>query len=294
MAQQKVQLRKIRDFGENFSDTFQFIRQEFKPLLTAFVFIGGIFLLINAIFAGIYNQQALGVFTALLRGATYSESPANFSFFSAGYFVVLLLNVLTLSAMRTILGVYMRYYDENNTSPSTQQLWSGFIKNIFQIFIFGVVRFVVILIGYVMCFAPGVYLTVVLMPFSFIIVNENASFSDTFSRCFDLIKENFWISLAIYLVAMLIFSFSSGIVSFIIGLIAEVLSYFTTRNVNTGLPIVGAVLNLIEYFFYIIFFVSAGLQYYTLVEIRDGTGLARRLENLGGNAHPNANIEEEF
>ena len=132
------------------------------------------------------------------------------------------------------------------------------------------------------------------MPFSFIIINEKASFSDTFNRCFDLIKENFWISLAIYLVAMLIFSFSSGIVSFIIGLVAEVLSYFTTSDVNTGLPIVGAVLNLIEYFFYIIFFVSAGLQYYTLVEVRDGTGLARRLENLGGNVHPNTDIEEEF
>ena len=111
---------------------------------------------------------------------------------------------------------------------------------------------------------------------------------------YDLIKENFWISLAIYLVAMLIFSFSSGIISFIRGIITEALSYFTTKEINTGLPIVGAILNLIEYFFYIIFFISAGFQYYTLVEIRDGTGLSRRLEDLGGNVHPNKDIEEQF
>lgn len=294
MAQQKVQLRKIRDFGENFSDTFQFIRQEFKPLLTVFIFIGGIFLLVNAIFAGIYNQQALGIFSALIRSERYTNNGNYYSFFSASYFLLLLLNLLTLSAMRTIIAVYMRCYDEQQTSPTPQQVWSGFVRNIFQIFIFSIIRFVFIVIGYIMCAAPGVYLTVVLMPFSFIIVNENASFGDTFTRCFDLIKENFWISLAIYLVAMLIFSFSSGIIGFVVGIITETLSYFTTKQINRSLPVVGAVLNLIEYFFYIIFFVSAGLQYYTLVEIRDGTGLARRLENLGNNAHPNTNTEEEF
>jgi hypothetical protein len=294
MAQQKIHLRKIRDFGENFSDTFQFIRQEFRPMLTAFVLIGGIFLLVNAIFAGIYNQQALGVFTALIKGATYNESAKYYSLFSAAYSLLVLLSVLTLSAMRTIIAVYMHYYDEHGTSPTVQQVWNGFLKNILQIFIFGVVRFAVIVIGYVMCLAPGVYLTVVLMPFSFIIVSENASFGESFSRCFDLIKENFWISLAIYLVAMIIFSFSSGVIGFVIGIITQALSYFTTKQVDTGLPIVGALLNLIEYFFYIIFFVSAGLQYYTLTEMHDGTGLARRLENLGKNVHPNTSIEEQF
>jgi hypothetical protein len=293
MAQQKIQLRKIRDFGENFSDTFQFIRQEFKPLLTVVIFIAGIFLLVNAIVAGIFNEEALGIFSSLIKEARYDRE-AYFSLFSGAYFLLLLLNLLTLSAMRTIIGVYMRYYDEPGVSPNAQQVWSGFVKNIFQIFIFSIVRLVLIIIGYVMCVAPGVYLTVVFMPFSFIIINENASFSDSFSRCFDLIKENFWISLAIYLVAMLIFSFSSGIIGFVMGIITEALSYFTTKEINTGLPIVGALLNLIEYFFYIIFFVSAGLQYYTLVEIRDGTGLSRRLENLGGNVQPNTNIEEEF
>ena len=293
MAQQKIQLRKIRDFGDNLSDTFQFIRQEFKPLLTAFIFIAGIFLLANAIVAGLYNQQALGIFSALVKGVTYDES-RYFSFLSLTYFSLLLISLLTLSAMRTIIAVYMHYYDENGTSPTPQQIWKGFARNILLIFIFSIIRFVVIIVGYIMCLAPGVYLTVVLMPFSFIIVNENASFGDAFNRCFDLIKENFWISLAIYLVAMLIFSIGSGIIGFVIGIITEAVSYFTTKKIDTGLPIVGALLNLIEYFFYIIFFVSAGLQYYTLVEIHDGTGLARRLENLGNNVHPDTNIEEEF
>src|SRR3954468_12928780 len=104
MAQQKIQLRKIRDFGENFSDTFQFIRQEFKPLLTTFILIGGIFLLLNAIFAGMYNQQALGIYSALIKGVTYNGEAKYYSFFSPAYFLLMMLSVLTLSAMRTIIA----------------------------------------------------------------------------------------------------------------------------------------------------------------------------------------------
>ena len=109
-----------------------------------------------------------------------------------------------------------------------------------------------------------------------------------------LVKENFWISFAVYLVCFIIFSMSSGIVSFIISVITGAVSYFTTKKIETTVPIVTAVMNLIQYIFYIIFFISAGLHYYNLVEIRDGTGLARRLENLGDNINPNTNIEEQY
>ena len=38
----KIQLRKLRDFSQNISDTFQFIKQELKPLLTAFVLVAAL------------------------------------------------------------------------------------------------------------------------------------------------------------------------------------------------------------------------------------------------------------
>jgi hypothetical protein len=48
-----------------------------------------------------------------------------------------------------------------------------------------------------------------------------------------------------------------------------------------------SVVNIVQYIFYIIFFVSVGLHYYNLVEIKEGTGLAKRLEGLGNNTNPN-------
>ena len=53
-------------------------------------------------------------------------------------------------------------------------------------------------------------------------------------------------------------------------------------------------LSVVQYLFYVVFFVSVGLHYYNLVEAKDGTGLEKRLESLGGDANPNATIEEQY
>ncbi len=290
MAQQKIQLRKIRDFGENFSDTFQFIRQEFKPLLISFTLIGGVFMLANAILTGIFQKKALSVLDDMVKGVFYERTVV----FTPAYFILIGVSIMSLAAMRTVISVYMKYYDENGTSPTVQEVWSGFAKYFFRIFLFSIPRYVLIVIGFVFCIAPGVYLLVVLMPFSFIIASENQSFGESFGRCFDIIRENFWISFAIYLIAFLVFSISSSFIGFTVSAIAGLASYFTTKELSSTLAIVTSVLSVVQYFFYIIFFVSAGLHYYNLVETRDGTGLARRLENLGSNINPNTNIEEQY
>jgi len=280
----------MRDFGENFSDTFQFIRQEFKPLLTSFTLICGIFILANAILTGIFQKQALSILDDMVKGVFYERTVP----FTPTYFVLIGVSIMSLSVMRTVVSVYMKYYDENGTSPTVQEVWKGFAKYFLMIFLFSIPRYVLIIVGFVFCIAPGVYLLVVLMPYSFILTNENESFGESFRRCFDLVKENFWMSLAIYLIAFLIFSISSSLIGFTVSAIAGLASYFTTKELSSTLAIVTSILSVVQYFFYIIFFVSAGLHYYNLVETRDGTGLARRLENLGSNINPNTNIEEEY
>lgn len=294
MAQQKIQLRKLRDFGENFSDTFQFIRQEFKPLMTSFILVAGVFMLINAIVAGMFQGEAWGSLISAITKGVYEQDNNMKSFFTPTYFLLIALTVLTLASMRTVVSVYLHHYDQYGTSPTIQEVWSGFIKKLVPIFIFSIIQSVLIIIGFLFCFVPGIYFFTVLMPYSFIMISENGSVGYTFSRCFDLIKENFWISLGIYVVSYLIFSVSSSIVGFVVSLIVGGASYLTTKEINTTLPVVAAVLNLVQYLFYIIFFISAGLHYYNLVEIKDGTGLARRLESLGSDIHPNTNMEEQY
>jgi hypothetical protein len=292
MAQQKIQLRKIRDFGENFSDTFQFIRQEFKPLLVSFILVACIFMLATAIFAGIYQKDAFG-FLDQIESGVFRESAFS-STFTGMYFLFIIFTLLSITAMRTVIAVYLKHYDEYDATPTVQQVWTSFIKYFPRVLVFSIPTFLLIITGLVFCLIPGIYLMVVFAPFVFIIVAEDASFGDAFSRSFDLVKENFWLTLGIYLVAYLIYSVSSGITGLIVGLVASAVSYFTTKELSTSVGVLMSILNIVQYIFYIIFFVSVGLHYYNLVETRDGTGLAKRLEGLGGSVNPNENIEEQY
>jgi hypothetical protein len=188
----------------------------------------------------------------------------------------------------------MKYYDEQETSPTIQQVSSGFLKYFPKVLLYSIPTYLLILVGLVFCILPGIYFIVVFAPFVFIVVSEDASFGDAFGRSFDLVKENFWLTLGIYFVAYIIYSVSSGITGLIVGLAISAVSYFTTKEWSTTVGVLMSVVNIIQYIFYIIFFVSVGLHYYNLVEIKEGTGLAKRLEGLGNNINPNENIEEQY
>lgn len=289
MAQQKIQLRKIRDFGENFSDTFQFIRQEFKPLLTAFILVAGIFILATSILGGLFQKQMFGFLDQIKSGGSALQQNVT-SILTPGYFGFLVVTLLSMAAMQTVIVVYMKHYDEHGESPTVKQVWSSFAKYFFKVFLFSIPQLLLMGVALLLCILPVFYAATVLVPLPFVIVNENGSFS----RCLDLIKDNFWISFATYLVAYIIYSFSSSIVGIIIGAVVGLGSYFSKNDLSSTAAIFTSVLSIVQYIFYIVFFVSAGLHYYNLVEIKDGTGLEKRIEGLGTGNNSNTTIEEQY
>jgi hypothetical protein len=296
MVKAKIELRKIRDFGENFNDTFQFIRQEFKPLLLTFLAISGIFILGQSIFSGIYQKDSFSVFDDLINGRTVKQNANNpfDNMFGFSYAMLVLFGLLAMTSMKVVVAAYFKMYQQKgNETPSIEEVWQVFIRYFFQIFFFDILLWLMIIIGSIFCLAPGVYFMVVFTAFEMIVVIEEIAVSDAFSRCFQIVKENFWISLAIYLVAYLIYSFSSGIIGLVVSVIAGAISYLTTKEIGTTLTVVTSVLNVFGFIFYLIFAVSLGLHYYNLVEQLDGTGMIDRIDSIG-NASATSTIEEQY
>lgn len=291
MAQQKIYLSKIRDFGENIGDTFQFIRQEFKPLVKSFLLIAGAFILGAAVLRGIYQMQIGSVLTGIGR------RPGDFSFFSqiftGTYFLILLLVVLGMVAMKISIAAYMKLYEQTNTSPSVEEVWREFRKYFFPAFFLTLIIWVLVIIGLAFCILPGIYLAVVFTPAVVIMVNEDATIGQAFSRCFELVKENFWMSLGIYFVSILIYYVASSIIGVVIGLVTGVASYLTTHQINSTFSAVTSVASIFGYIFYIIYFVSVCFNYYSLAEKIDGFGMMKRLDDLGS-VNPNNTIEEQY
>src|SRR5204862_6956465 len=103
-----------------------------------------------------------------------------------------------------------------------------------------------------------------------------------------------WISLGIYFLTYLIAFFSSSIISVVIGGVAGLISYFTTKNINATVGIVTSILDIFGLIFYIVFYLSVCLHYFNLVEKYDGTGMMRKLDSIGGNDQNFDNTQEQY
>jgi hypothetical protein len=294
MAEQKIELRKIRDFGENLSDTFLFIKQNFKSLLKCFFAICGMFMIAHAIFNGIYQSHAFGIFDQFRRGVITRQNDFT-QVFTPEYFLTIFLALLSYTSMRVVLGSYIKFYAENDhQTPTIADVWNIFRKYFFKILLYNIPIFILIVIGTCLCIAPGVWLAVVFVPFDIILMMEDASFGDAFNRSFAIVKENFWMSCGIYIVAGLIYLFSSSIVGVVVGIIVGILAFFSTNSIGTTMGIVTSLLNVFSGVFYTVFFVSAALNYFNLVEKHDGTGILQRVENMGTAKNDFDNIQENY
>ena len=151
--------------------------------------------------------------------------------------------------MITVVALYMKLSDENGLSPTAADIWRLFGKYFFRVAIFSLLEGIVVFAGFIFCVLPGIYLMVVLFPYPFVIVNEDKSIGETFSRCFELIKENFWNSLGIYIVAGLISSVCSMVIGLVLGIFIGVGSYFSTKEISSTAAIVTSFVTMLQYFF---------------------------------------------
>ncbi len=284
----------MRDFGEIITDTFIFITQNFKPLLASFFGIAGVFMLASTIVNGVYQSRMGNIFRDIFMGGE-ADKVFDSSFFGTTYFLLLVLSLANITAMKVAIIAYMKIYDENGKQvPEMAQVWEEFKKYFFKVMMYSIPLILLIAVGTVMCIAPGLYLMVVLVPFEIMLMVEDRSFSEAFSRCFDLIKNNFWMSFGVYFVCYLIYSCSAGIIGFAVAILGGALSYFTTKDIGGTLAVGTSILNIFSFLFYIIYFVGAVLNYYNLVERYDGTGMLKRLDHLGTNTGDHHQIEEQY
>lgn len=285
MDSQKMELRQLRDFSQNLNDTFQFIKQELKPLLGSFMAICGVFIILSGVVAGLYQKDYAGLFKAIFSGKVGSQEPLGLGkVYNGMYFLYLFIQFFSYILMHVVLAVYLKLYDaKGKASPTVEEVWNKTMQYIIPLFFFSFVYVIITAISVLFCIVPFFYFAVVFAPFILIYVMEDCSFGVGFKRCFALIKNNYWMSFAIYIVAYIIYSFGAGIIGIIVSIVAGLAAYFTTKDVSATVAIISGILQVFTHIFYIIFFVSIALNYFNLTEQLDGDGLMKRIDSLGSN-----------
>jgi hypothetical protein len=297
--QPKIELLKARDFGEIINDTFTFIRQNLKPLLRYFFIFCGFFMIVGTI-TTVMQQTKMAEMVDIVRntnaGETYGRSP--FYMFTPDYWINILAIGLTYFSLMVMVLSYMAVYKEKgNNIPTTEELW-GFIKYYFiKITLSSILITILIVAGFVFCLLPGFYLATVLSLVAPIMVMENATFGYAFSRSFDLIKNNFWITFGTLAVIGIINYFARLILALPAAIFfAGNLFLHTYKNTNFSIiaVVVSAILTQLGLFFSIIPVIGCAFCYFNLTETRDGTGLLGRINQFGAAGADTHTPEEEY
>jgi len=313
-----ISLRKVRDFGDNINATFRFIGQNFKGLYGAIIRTTGLFMLVQiAAFIVIGRQFTSGN----LLDSFGDFNPAQGAVFFIMLFVLIITSIIFYVLYQGVVYEYMLQYDEKgkeNVKTSEvaratfQKFWTDLASNL--AFIGGMLAillpFGLLAIFFVAAFEEVGAVFIVLMFFAlipiflylsvrwyFIIIarheDANLSVLDGFKRSAKMVKGYWWPTFGLIFVIGIIQGFASNLITIPVQLVMTFLatsgmqtSGYQEDNLTYMLLAVIVPLGLqffVSYFFQVLQMVAIGLQYFNLVERKEGKDLIAKIEEVAPN-----------
>lgn len=282
-----IEFKKQRELGEILTDSFNFIKLEFKPFFGTLLKIVGPYLLITMLFLGFYFYS----FNDVLNFDVYSnESFVNPIFMMIAVFGLIISAVTMYGLTQATVLFYIKSYTENKGTTDyayiRKEAYNKFWNFIGLSFLVGIS----LAAGLMLCFIPGIYLYPPLMLSFSILVFMNKGVTDAFSYGFTLIKDNWWITFAALLVL--------GIIIAIIGYVFQIPSVIylwikmgvfsgemDAESMGGVFDPIYILLNLLAYMVQFILqtvsLVAAALIFFDLNEKKNFTGTMERIQNLG-------------
>jgi hypothetical protein len=253
-----INFKKVRSLGDMLSDTLKFLSTEWQPFFMTIVKLAIVPVLI-AIAAAIYFlMQSNSFYGGLLDlnsldGGGIEDINFNFSsifvplaIFSFSYLIAYaLVTVASLSYIKSYIknrGI-INYEEIQNDAKTTFWSYVGLF------FVVGIIVF----IGTLFCFLPGIYFVVVLSLSIPIMIFQNSGVLDSINGAFALIKDNWWETFGILIVVQILILIISFIVQLPVGMY---------QGVDTAVMLQGEYPNeLLELFSDPIYLILLGISY---------------------------------
>jgi hypothetical protein len=267
MEEREIQFRKKREIGDIFTDSFEFLKQEYKPISKLIGVYVLPFLLLYGMVQVYLQKNVLNQFDfsnpdTLLEniGPMYLNM---FLFSLFGLFVQSLL----IAAFYSYIEVYIKKGKGNfDLSEITPHLFSNGLLAIGASF----VLFFLVMIGIILCIIPGIYFANTFSLVFFIVIFEKKGFGRAFSRSAMLVKTHWWNTFLINVVGIIIIWTVNMVISiptFITGLSRNV---FNTEITQIEYPdwywVLIAVSTIVSSILYIILYTFLAFQYFNLDE----------------------------
>lgn len=272
----RIEFQQVRNFGEVLTVTFDFVRENFKPLMKGWLYIVGPLALTNA-FISIYSID---------MSSSFSQ------FFSLLSLINLMLGVLTYFLTYLVTLGYLHLYLHKKLPVEFNDL-RQFTKQNFWFFTGQYIVLIIITItGFVLLIIPGLYLIIVLSIAPIIRIMERRSIFASISRARQLMSGFWWQTFGLTVVLFIILLVFGGLLQ----APSIVLTFlWTFNNIEAGsfsgspadnyplLAVVAAIGQALAVCVNIIPMVAYSLQYFNLRERKEAVSLMDKVESLGTN-----------
>ncbi|MCW5912113.1 MAG: hypothetical protein KIT62_13655 [Cyclobacteriaceae bacterium] len=314
-----IELQQARDFSKKMNVTFEFLRQNFKALIRAILYIAGPPVLVGSLLIGSFMSDFFSL-TLASQTSGNPEAAANY-FLSVNFWLQLILMIILLFASYIItlacINSYIILYKEKLTNKiEVKEVWNRvrqlfgpylgttilfflafilvYIFLLIPVFIFGSLSSVLVaFVGIPVVICGLAYLAISSSLTFFIQAYERKNFFDSLARSFRLVNNGkWWSTFGLILILQLI----TGTVSYIF-LIPYYVIVFTAslHTAQTGSPFeFSETMSIIILVCFTLYYMAQMLlyslpntgiafQYFNLVELKEARGLMSQIETLGQN-----------
>lgn len=275
---EKIDLCQRRSFGDLLTDTFVFIKQEFKPFLRCFCYLVLPVLIVDVLFKSAFLQDFI-----LNTEEQYSTDILRFrGQFSWTYFFNLIVIYGLMLETLSYIRVYQDKYEAGDTSPvKPREVWFVMRRKGVLLGIWGIGYLCISLIAFLFLIIPGIYFFTALTFGAYLIVITDRKMKEGFS--FSFIRGEWWSTFGFGIVLHLIISFMSYI--FLIPTwILYIPSLMTGNPENNYIASMLLLLaSLGQNFLYTIYFIGMGFKFFSIIEGREHYTLYKKINSIGEN-----------
>ncbi|MFS4416800.1 hypothetical protein [Maribacter sp. 2307ULW6-5] len=284
-----IEFKKERELGEILTDTFAFIRTQFKPFFNTYFKIVGPYLLVMVMALLAYLYFAGDTMSYFMIDVD-SEIANLATVGGVGLVYVLSLVVVYTMSQSTALH-YIKSYANGKGTIDFDTIKKDVYVSFWTFLGLGIMVGLTLLVGLMLCILPGIYLYVPLALSFSVLVFDRMDAGSAYNYSFGLVKGEWWMTFATIFVITLIVA----IANYAFSLPAQIYQ-LVSMGIFSGASDAESVFNLfqdpvylflnavsaiVQFLMNLISVIALVFIYFNLNEKKNFTGTYERIENLG-------------
>lgn len=290
-----VAFRKERDLGAIITDTFKFIRLEWKPFFS-YVFKIAIIPILLAVASVLYISYASSkAFSGIDVENLNTFNDENLFGNSVEIIVAVFLMMVFYLVAYVMVNIgslyYIKSYIENNGQVNFEEIKQKVGEKFWAFVGLGILIGLIVFASMILCFFPAIYTGIVLSLASSILVFENKTVSNAIGDSFNFIKGHWWETFGISIVIGILVSILSYIFSIPV-VIYQLIQGMSLLGTDDPTQMMGMfsdpvylVLNVIanagQFLFSSITLIATVLVYFDINEQKNASGTLNEIDGLG-------------